>query len=197
METTKPAPSEPRRSSAAPARPAAPLRSPEVAPRPAASPTRTTSPTGDDTAYAALPQLIERLHRRFLDLLRNELAREGVEDIAPVQMLLLLNMDGDEVAIQDLIDRGNYMRSQTFYNIKKLVEAGYLEQERSKTDRRTVRVRLTKKATALCAKLRAHQAQLAELFAKTEDKPDNLNLAYRILRHLERAWDDYLRYGRI
>lgn len=154
-------------------------------------------PAPGDDAHVALPQLIERLHRRFLDLLRNELAREGVEDIAPVQMLLLLNMDGEEIAIQDLIDRGNYMRSQTFYNIKKLVEAGYLEQERSKTDRRTVRVRLTRKAVALCTKLRAHQAQLADLFAKTEDKPDNLNLAYRILRRLERAWDDYLRYGRI
>jgi DNA-binding MarR family transcriptional regulator len=155
----------------------------------------TMSTAGD--AHAALPQLIERLHRRFLDLLRNELSREGVHDIAPVQMLLLLNMDGDDVAIQDLIDRGNYMRSQTFYNIKKLVESGYLEQERSKTDRRTVRIKLTKKATTLCGRLRAHQSQLAELFSKTEDKPDNLQLAYRILRRLERAWDDYLRYGRI
>lgn len=194
METAKSPPpaAEPRR------RPAAAVARPAdtAAPRPVERIGAAAKPASDE-AHAALPQLIERLHRRFLDLLRNELAREGVEDIAPVQMLLLLNMDGDEVAIQDLIDRGNYMRSQTFYNIKKLVEAGYLEQERSKTDRRTVRVKLTKKATALCAKLRAHQAQLADLFAKTEDKPDNLNLAYRILRRLERAWDDYLRYGRI
>ena len=130
-------------------------------------------------------------------MLFRSLSREGVNDIAPVQMLLLLNMDDEDIAIQDLIDRGNYMRSQTFYNIKKLVEAGYLEQERSKTDRRTVRVRLTKKAVALCDRIRAHQAQLADLFSKTEDKPDNLQLAYRILRRLERAWDDYLRYGRI
>ena len=148
-------------------------------------------------AHTALPQLVERLHRRFLDLLRVELSREGVHDIAPVQMLLLLNMSGEELAIQELIDRGNYLRSQTFYNIKKLVEAGYLEQERAKTDRRTVRVRLTKKATALCARLRERQEQLAQLFAKTEDKPDNLEFAYRVLRRLERAWDDYLRFGRI
>lgn len=146
-------------------------------------------------AYSLLPRLIERMHRRYLDVLRFELTRLGVDDLNPVQMMQLLNID-EEVSVQELVDRGHYVGSSAFYNIKKLVQSGYIEQSRAPSDRRAVRVRLTKKAQALCARLREQQDALAASFAKLEDRNTDLEAAYKSLRNLERSWDDYLRYGK-
>ena len=52
--------------------------------------------------YLELTRLIERLHRRFLDLLRAELNRLGIRDINSVQALLLANIGREEIAIRDL-----------------------------------------------------------------------------------------------
>lgn len=146
-------------------------------------------------AYVLLPRLIERMHRRYLDVLRFELTRMGIDDLNPVQMMQLLNID-EEVSVQELVDRGHYVGSSAFYNIKKLVQTGYIEQSRSPSDRRAVRVRLTKKAHDLCARLREQQDALAESFAKLDEKGTDIEGAYKTLRSLERSWDDYLRYGK-
>jgi DNA-binding MarR family transcriptional regulator len=146
-------------------------------------------------AYVLLPRLIERMHRRYLDVLRFELTRMGVDDLNPVQMMQLLNID-EEVSVQELVDRGHYVGSSAFYNIKKLVQTGYIEQSRSPSDRRAVRVRLTKKAHELCARLREQQDALAASFAKLDEKGTDIEGAYKTLRSLERSWDDYLRYGK-
>lgn len=148
-----------------------------------------------NNAYAMLPRLIERMHRRYLDVLRFELTRMGVDDLNPVQMMQLLNID-EEVSVQELVDRGHYVGSSAFYNIKKLVQSGYIEQSRSPSDRRAVRVKLTKKAHDLCARLREQQDALATSFAKVGDKGTDIEGAYKTLRSLERSWDDYLRYGK-
>jgi MarR family transcriptional regulator, exopolysaccharide II synthesis transcriptional activator len=148
-----------------------------------------------NTAYALLPRLIERMHRRYLDVLRFELTRMGIDDLNPVQMMQLLNID-EEVSVQELVDRGHYVGSSAFYNIKKLVQTGYIEQSRSPSDRRAVRVRLTKKAHDLCARLREQQDALADSFTKLDEKGTDIEGAYKTLRSLERSWDDYLRYGK-
>lgn len=145
--------------------------------------------------YGLLPRLVERMNRRYLDVLRFELTKLGVDDINAVQMMQLLNIE-DEVTVQELVDRGHYVGSSAFYNIKKLVQAGYIEQSRAPNDRRAVRVKLTQKAQTLCAQLREQQALLANSFARLDDKGIDLEAAYRTLRSLERSWDDYLRYGK-
>jgi DNA-binding MarR family transcriptional regulator len=163
-----------------------------------ATPAGATAAAGANSAngaYVALPRLIERMHRRYLDVLRFELTRMGVDDLNPVQMMQLLNID-EEVSVQELVDRGHYVGSSAFYNIKKLVQAGYIEQSRSPSDRRAVRVRLTKKAHDLCARLREQQDALAASFAKLDEKGTDIEGAYKTLRSLERSWDDYLRYGK-
>lgn len=142
-----------------------------------------------------LPRLLARMHRRYLDLLRVELGRIGAGDINPVQAFLLLDLGRDETGVQDLVARGYYVTSNALYNIKKLVETGYFEQSRSSHDRRAMRVRPTAKAIAICDKIRARQAQI-EAAVSTHDKGESdSELAYRALRRLERAWEEYLRYG--
>lgn len=167
-------------------------QAPASVPSPAAA--AATAAAANDI-YTLLPRLIERMHRRYLDVLRFELTRLGIDDLNPVQMMQLLNID-EEVSVQELVDRGHYVGSSAFYNIKKLVQSGYIEQSRAPSDRRAVRVRLTKKAQALCTRLREQQGELATSFARLDEKGVDLEGAYKTLRALERSWDDYLRYGK-
>jgi len=95
--------------------------------------------------YIDLTLLIERLHRRFLDVLRTELKRIGIRDINGVQALILANIGDDEIIIRDLIERGYYQGSNVSYNIKKLTDYGYLDQERALHDKRSITVKLTEK----------------------------------------------------
>ena len=104
--------------------------------------------------YFNIVRLIERLHRHFLDVLRTELRRMDVEDINAVQALLLYNIGEAEVVIRDLKDRGYYHGSNVSYNIKALTECGYLTQERSPHDRRSVRLKLADKGMTLCNAIR-------------------------------------------
>ncbi len=88
---------------------------------------------------------MERLHRRLLDVIKDEFERRGREDVNSVQALLLYNIGDSELAASELRTRGYYLGSNVSYNVKKLVEAGYLHHARSKTDRRSVRISLTDK----------------------------------------------------
>ena len=90
-------------------------------------------------------RLIERLHRRFLDVVKGELDRRGLRDINNVQAVLLSNIQGETVTVGELTARGYYLDSNVSYNVKKLVENGYLERERSEHDRRTTRLRVSGK----------------------------------------------------
>ena len=146
--------------------------------------------------YFDLVRLIERLHRRFLDVVRSELARIGVDDINPVQALILTNVGDEEMVVRDLVERGYYLGSNASYNIKKLVESGYLEQMRSPFDRRSVRIRLTPKGLELRTKMGEIEQANAAALAEAEGEPEALTGACRLLRGLERVWFDSIRYGR-
>lgn len=145
--------------------------------------------------YLELTRLIERLHRRFLDVLRAELGRMGVKELNAVQALLLSNIGTEEIAIRDLVERGYYQGSNVSYNIKKLTDMGYLEQERSQHDRRSVTVRLTQKALDVVE--RVHQLEDANAGAVERSGLDAEEMTHsaETLRKIERTWADYIRYG--
>lgn len=145
--------------------------------------------------YLELTHLIERLHRRYLDVLRTELNRVGIRDINGVQAMLLANVGEEEIVIRDLIERGYYQGSNVSYNIKKLVELGYLDQERSSHDKRSVSIKLTKKAIEIVNKIRDLEDKNAGVFAEQQKKPEETEVVLDSLRRLERMWSDYIHYG--
>jgi DNA-binding MarR family transcriptional regulator len=145
-------------------------------------------------AYFDIVRLIERLHRHFLDVLRTELRTLNIEDVNAVQTLLLYNIGDNEVVIRDLKDRGYYQGSNVSYNIKALTEAGYLTQERSPHDRRSVRLRLTEKGQDLCNAVRKLQDGLASTMG--EDAGASLDNTLATMQRLERTWTDFIHYGR-
>ncbi len=146
-------------------------------------------------AYFDLTRLIERLHRRFLDVLRAELDQLGIDDINAVQSLLLANIGAEEITVRDLIKRGYYLGSNASYNIKKLVEMSYLEQERSPHDRRSVRIKLSQKGRDLCAKVQGLEESHGNALVNGSGGAQELETACSALRKVERRWSDFIEFG--
>lgn len=139
--------------------------------------------------------LVERLHRLLLDVLKDEFERLGVEDVNPVQALLLFNIGDHEVSAGELKTRGYYQGSNVSYNLKKLVELGYMHHQRSEVDRRSVRVRLTEKGRRLrdiVARLFATHAE--GLTSRGILDADTLDGLTHSLKRVERYWSDQIRY---
>lgn len=145
--------------------------------------------------YLELTRLIERLHRRFLDVLRVELGRMGIKELNAVQALLLSNIGAEEIAIRDLVERGYYQGSNVSYNIKKLTDMGFLEQERSKHDRRSVTVRLTPKAMEVVKRVHELEDANAANVEACGINPSDMASTTDTLRRIEQLWAEHIRYG--
>ena len=147
-----------------------------------------------DTYLDALT-LVERLHRLLLDVIKDEFERLGLLEINAVQALLLFNVGDNEVTAGELKSRGYYQGSNVSYNLKKLVDAGYMHHQRSEIDRRSVRVRLTEKGRgvhAVVSKLfRTHSEGLVERNVLDQDSLEDITSS---LRRVERYWTDQIRY---
>ncbi|HEX3486679.1 MAG TPA: winged helix DNA-binding protein [Micropepsaceae bacterium] len=145
--------------------------------------------------YLECLNLVERLHRQLLDVIKDELDRRGERVVNSVQALLLFNIGDQELTAGELRTRGHYLGSNVSYNLKKLVESGYIHHERSDVDRRSVHVSLTNKGTEIreiVAKLfDRHLDSIDAVGNVTADNLEDLNVS---LRRLERFWLDQVRY---
>jgi len=145
--------------------------------------------------YLEALNLIERLHRQLLDVIKDELDRRDEREINSVQALLLFNVGDQELTAGELRTRGHYLGSNVSYNLKKLVEAGYIHHERSEADRRSVLVRLTKKGEDVRNMLtELFQRHLGSLEAVGNVVGGDLEATNTSLRRLERFWIDQVRF---
>jgi DNA-binding MarR family transcriptional regulator len=145
-------------------------------------------------AVQDLPRLIERMHRRFLDVLRVELARNGVNNISPVQAMMLASIGEEEISVRDLIERGYYLGSNASYNLKNLVDGGYVERQTSARDRRSAQLKVSTRGRGILEMLAKLNIHMAEPLLK-EEAGNDLDAACRALRRLERRWSDSLRFA--
>ena len=160
---------------------------------------RQSAPAADDgsfrSEYLQALRLIERLHRLLLDVIKDEFDRQGGADLNSVQALLLYNIGESELTAGELKTRGYYLGSNVSYNLKKLVDMGYIHYKRSDTDRRSVRVSLTQKGKDACVVVhKLYQRQLGSLEAVGEVGNDDVKALNRALVRLERFWSDQIRY---
>ena len=147
------------------------------------------------TAYVQSLQLIERLHRLLLDVIKDEFDRSGSSDLNAVQALLLYNMGDNELTAGELKSRGYYMGSNVSYNLKKLVEMGYIDYERSESDKRSVRVSLSAKGRQASEVVhRLYQRQLGSVETVAQVSGEELKGLNKALGRLERFWTDQIRF---
>ncbi len=146
-------------------------------------------------SYLEALSLVERLHRLLLDVIKDEFERVGVLEINAVQALLLFNIGDNEVTAGELKTRGYYQGSNVSYNLKKLVDMGYMHHQRCEIDRRSVRVKLTEKGRHI-------RKVVSDLFGRhavgLESKgvlgPTGIDDITHSLKRMERYWTDQIRY---
>jgi DNA-binding MarR family transcriptional regulator len=138
--------------------------------------------------YIEAISTIERLHRYLLEVVKLELEGLRIHDINSAQGMMLFNIGDAEMTIGELTLRGCYLGSNVSYNVKKMVENGYLAQERSVLDRRSIHVRLTRKGRNLRDRLSAMHQRHAETLSQTAITDADLQGAVGTLRRLERFW---------
>src|ERR1700753_612524 len=145
--------------------------------------------------YRETLNLVERLHRQLLDVIKDELDRRDEREINSVQALLLFNVGDQELTAGEVRTRGHYLGSHVSYNTQQLVEAGYIHHERSEADRRSVLVRLTRKGEAVRDMLRElFERHLGSLEAVGNVGATDLESMNTCLKRLERFWIDQVRF---
>jgi DNA-binding MarR family transcriptional regulator len=146
-------------------------------------------------AYLETLSMVERLHRLLLDVVKDEFERLGIIDINSVQALLLFNIGDNEVTAGELKTRGYYQGSNVSYNLKKLVEYGYMHHQKCDVDRRAVRVRLTDKGMQIrnivAGLFQRHAAGILGREVLGNMRLEDINAS---LRRMERYWTDQIRY---
>ncbi len=161
----------------------------------AKQPPRAGRPAEVRPSYLEALTLVERLHRRLLDVIKDEFDRRGRSDVNPVQALLLYNIGGKELTAGELRTRGYYLGSNVSYNVKKLVETGFLHHARSRVDRRAVRISLTPKGKEVHETVAGlydkHVATVEQIGGISCEEFAKLNQS---LARLERFWTDQIRY---
>ena len=147
------------------------------------------------TLYMESLQLVERLHRRLLDVIKDEFDRNGRSDINAIQALLLFNIGNSELTAGELRLRGYYLGSNVSYNLKKLVDLGFINHQRSRIDRRSVRVSLTPKgnevADVVAGLYERHVGSIEQVGGINSEEFKQMN---RALQRLDRFWNDTIAY---
>lgn len=145
--------------------------------------------------YLESLQLVERLHRRLLDVVKDEFDRNGRSDINAIQALLLFNIGSAELTAGELRSRGYYLGSNVSYNLKKLVDLGFINHQRSRVDRRSVRVSLTDKGREIAETVgllyERHIGSIEQVGGINADEFAQMNKA---LQRLDRFWNDTIAY---
>ncbi|MCW5695494.1 MAG: winged helix DNA-binding protein [Bauldia sp.] len=145
--------------------------------------------------YLEALTLVERLHRRLLDVIKDEFDRAGRSDVNAVQALLLFNIGDAELTAGELRTRGYYLGSNVSYNLKKLVEMGYIHHQRSRMDRRSVRVSLTEKGQSVADVVnRLYERHIRSIDQVGGIGAEDFNTLNRSLQRLERFWTDQILY---
>ena len=145
--------------------------------------------------YLESVHLVERLHRRLLDVIKDEFDRQGRSDVNAIQALLLFNIGNSELTAGELRSRGYYLGSNVSYNVKKLVDLGFINHQRSRIDRRSVRISLTETGQDIAETV----AKLYERHIASIDKvggigTDEFTQMNKLLQRLDRFWNDQILY---
>ena len=146
-------------------------------------------------SYLQLLHLVERLHRQLLDVIKDELERLGQTDINSVQALLLYNIGDAELTPGELRSRGHYLGSNVSYNLKQLIDKGYIQDQRSDVDRRSKRVSLTPAGLEVRDRLTGlFDRQLASVEQVGGVDQELIESTNKALQRLERFWADQVRF---
>nr|WP_245412483.1 winged helix DNA-binding protein [Candidatus Liberibacter solanacearum] len=145
--------------------------------------------------YVECLRLVERLHRGLLDVTRDEFERQGRSDVNAVQALLLFNIGDLELTAGELRSRGYYLGSNVSYNLKKMIDLDFIKCQRSRIDKRSIRISLTQSGKEVAETI----SKLYQRHIESIDKVGGLSVddfieMNKLLQRLNRFWGDQIAY---
>ncbi|MEM1396628.1 MAG: MarR family transcriptional regulator, partial [Pseudomonadota bacterium] len=107
----------------------------------------------------------------------------------------LYNIGDAELTPGELRSRGHYLGSNVSYNLKQLIDKGYISEQRSDTDRRSKRVSLTSTGELIRDSLsELFERQLSSIEQVGGVDVELIDQTNKALKRLERFWSDQVRY---
>ncbi len=132
---------------------------------------------------------MERLHRLFLEVVKAELDRMKILDINNVQCFILYNIGTNDLTVGEVSNRGYYLGSNVTYNLKKMVENGYIVQTQSAHDKRSSHVRLSEKGLKLYEQFDQMLGQQTKNLKHNGISDQDLKTLKSLLQRLEAFWN--------
>ena len=103
--------------------------------------------------YFQLIRLCENTYKTFLESLKDALFDLKINNLSPIQALIILNLGENEVNVNDLVKRGYYGGTSVSYNLNCLVENGFMLSQGDPEDRRLRKISLSEKGINVFNKL--------------------------------------------
>ncbi|MHA1558267.1 MAG: MarR family winged helix-turn-helix transcriptional regulator [Alphaproteobacteria bacterium] len=141
--------------------------------------------------YFQCVMLIERLHKLFFDLIKIELDSANVRDINGMQAFILYNIACNQLTVGELSYRGYYLGSNVSYNLRKMIDNGYVLQVPSLHDKRSTHVKLSEKGIRLYERIEKLMEEHSSKFIARFKKDDLITLNNK-LRQVESFWSTLL-----
>ena len=147
-------------------------------------------------SYLDVIQLLPKIHRQFMEVVKKDLEDLKIHDINNLQSIMLFSIGDVTLSVGDLTLSGVYIGSNISYHVKKMVENGYLIQEHSAYDRRVSHVGVTEKGRKLREVLTMTHQRRIDLLSDVALSSDELQAAMSVLRLLDRFWSEVAGPGR-
>ena len=145
--------------------------------------------------YLEALHLVERLHRRLLDVIKDEFERRGRDDVNSVQALLLYNIGDKELTASELRTRGYYLGLERLLQRQEARRDG-LSPPRPLAGRPPLGAHQPDRQGPAGA--RRHQGALRQARPTIEPiggiSADDFQRLNQALVRLERFWTDQIRY---
>jgi DNA-binding MarR family transcriptional regulator len=141
-----------------------------------------------EKVYFETIMVIERLHHLFFDALKAELNRQSIKDINNMQCFILYNIGTSQLTTGEISNRGYYLGSNVTYNLKKMIDNGYVLQEKCICDKRLRQIKLSHKGIDLYKKMNKVFVQDAENMKNNNLSEIELKTAAHSLAKLESFW---------
>ncbi|MDR0630481.1 MAG: MarR family winged helix-turn-helix transcriptional regulator [Holosporales bacterium] len=143
-------------------------------------------------SYLELPIYGEKMHRLFLDVIKQELDNLAVADISSVQAFILMNVNDNVITMGEVLSRGYYVGSNASYNIKKMITNSYMRQTPSDYDKRAIYLSLTEKGLNLCERLENSIKEHIDKFKISNANKAEIDKGLKFLKKFETYWQDVL-----
>ena len=134
---------------------------------------------------------LEKSYKNFLNIMKHEAENSGFSDINSTQIIMIYNIGNSKMTISKISQKSLYTKSNSTYNLKKLLESGYIKQEVSNHDKRSSYISLSSKGKKIHKFMIAVITKHLDALGKQNISKNDIDNIYHSLQQLNKFWTFY------